>query len=377
MQFPISLVLNVSVSAVQTGVSAYNTANLALFTNDTAGAGFGTAGYKIYYEPVSVGVDFGSSSATATMANAIFAQQPNILAAGGYLVIIPLNASETVAAAITRTSSLVSYFGVTNAALESSADLLAAAALIQTLPMMGFFVENTAAAIAVSGSLDQLRSGGFTQTRGLVYLDTTNANINALTYQAAYASRALSTNFAGQNTTQTMHLKTLNNVQPDPNITAAQITLAQAAGADCYVNLQGSSRVLSSGLNGFYDSVFNTQWFSGALQVAAFNFLANANGKIPQTELGMDGMKAALRTVCEQAVTNGFSAPGSWTAPQTFGSQSDLIANVAQRGYYIYSSPINAQLQAARLARQAPVIQIAIKQAGAIHSGNVTVNVNA
>ena len=118
------------------------------------------------------------------------------------------------------------------------------------------------------------------------------------------------------------------------------------------------------------------QWLVGALQVAGFNYLAQTATKIPQTETGMDGLKSAYTKVCQQAVVNAYSAPGTWTSPITFGNQADLLANVAQFGYYIYSLPIADQLQAQRAARVAPLVQIALKEAGAIQSSDVIVYVN-
>lgn len=371
-QLQLTNVIDISVSAVSTGVSAFNTSNLALLTSDTPGGGFGGLGYKIYLEPTEVGTDFGTGSETYKMANAVFSQQPNILAANGYLVVIPLLALETFAAAVTRTKDLVQYFGVMAMAVESQSDMLAAAAVIQALNKIAFFVQTAAGSIAPGGSLDLLTTGSFHKSRGLYY-----GGALPLEYQAAYASRALSTNFSGSNTTITMHLKTLLGIQPDSTMTQTYLDQAKLAGADTYVSLQGVPAVFCSGANQFYDQVYNLGWLVGALQVAGFNFLAQASTKLPQTEAGMDGLKGAYRTVCEQAVTNQYSAPGTWTSPTTFGNQADLFANIAQRGYYIYSSPIASQLQSDRLARKAPLVQIALKEAGALHSSNVLVNVNA
>jgi hypothetical protein len=91
----------------------------------------------------------------------------------------------------------------------------------------------------------------------------------------------------------------------------------------------------------------------------------------------MDGLKNAYRAICEQAVVNQYAAPGTWNSSTTFGTQDDFLANIEQRGYYIYSAPVARQSQAAREARQAPLVQIAIKEAGAIHSSDVIVFVNA
>ena len=92
-QLAITNFINVSVATLQQGLSAFNTSNLALFTRETYGSTFGTAGYKIYLSPSQVATDFGTSSNTYAMAVAVFSQQPNILAGGGYLVVIPFLAT--------------------------------------------------------------------------------------------------------------------------------------------------------------------------------------------------------------------------------------------------------------------------------------------
>lgn len=374
MELSLSNVINISVSAAQSGVNAYNPSNLALFTTDTPDPVFDD-GYKIYKEPAEVGTDFGTSSITYEMAVAVFSQNPNILANGGSLIVIPFEASEALDDAITRTSGLVQYFGVMSTQIESQVDMLAAGAIIQALNKIGFFVQRASGSIDPGGSLDLLRTGSLWKSRGLYY--GSDNDDDALLYQAAYAGRALSTVFSGSNTTQTMHLKDLSGIQPDPTMTQTILGKAQDAGADCYVSLQGVSKTFTSGANRYFDQVYNLGWFVGAIEVAGFNYLAQSSTKIPQTESGVDGLKGAYRSVCRQAATNLYVAPGEWTSPTTFGNLADLYENVRQFGYYIYSQPIAEQLVADRADRKAPIIQIGIKEAGAIHSSTVIINVNA
>ncbi len=283
--------------------------------------------------------------------------------------------SETLSAAVIRTEGLVQYFGLMMTEVPQQSEMLAAAATVQTLNKMAFFVSSDEASVQTGGYLDLLRTGSLTQSRGLYYGSSSDAD--ALNMMAAYAGRGLSTNFNGSNTTQTLHLKDLSTIQPDPSMTQTLLNLCQAAGADVYVSLQGVPKIFCSGENQFFDQVYNLQWFVGALQVAGFNYLAQSSTKVPQTENGMDGLKDAYRKVCEQAVTNQYSAPGTWNSSTTFGNQGDFLANITQRGYYIFSLPIAKQSQAAREARQAPLVQIALKEAGAIHSSSVLVYVNA
>jgi Protein of unknown function (DUF3383) len=296
-------------------------------------------------------------------------------------------AGESIAAAITRTASLVQYFGImVSETIDAtygigSVDLLAAAAVVQALNKIAFWVGYVEADIQPGGMIDLLRTGSFSQSRGLYYGDSSAQSgypgFNAVLMMSAYAGLALSVNFSGSLTTITMNLKTLNTIQPDPSMSQTIYNEAKASGADIYPSIQGDSAVICNGANKFYDQVYNLQWFVGALQVAGFNYLAQTSTKIPQTEPGMDGLKGAYRGVCQQGVTNQYLAPGSWTSPTTFGNQADLYANISQFGYYIYSQPIAQQAQTARAARQAPLVQIAVKEAGAIQSSSVVIYVNA
>lgn len=478
----ISNVVNVSVATPQTGISTPNTGNLALFTRESYASSFGTLGYKIYLSPTGVATDFGTGSKTYAMALEVFTIQPNILATGGYLVVIPFlgaaqdqqvlisfpgqpasgtfqityggagsttslayNASaatiqtavrsvsgltsalvtgsintatgisidagstgigspftissnslidsnsvtvtpvvtvvvpgstaETLDQAIIRTQPLVAYFGVMGAEIPSLIVTMAAAAYVQSQNLIAFFVSYTSADLASGGSgiIYQITANGYTQSRGLFYDDALGT---ALNYMAGYASLLLSVNYSGSNTCLTMNLKTLPGISADPNITQTLVNLSSIAGADVYPSIGGVSKVLSFGANDYSDNQVNLQAFAAALRVAYFNVLAQTNTKIPQTENGMNLIKGSLQAVCQQFVTNGFLAPGTWTNPTTFGNQASLLQNVAQFGYYIYSGPISQQAPSARAARQAPPIQIAAKYAGAEQTGTVVVYVN-
>lgn len=475
-QLALTNVLNVSVANPGAGLNAFNTSNLALFSDENPANSFGSAGYQIYLSADQVLTDFGSTSKTYAMALAAFAQQPNMLLGGGYLVIIlqtvatenlalsgvaasgtfkinfggsataainwndtaaqiqakcqaiaPLYAvvvtgsiasqslnikmygvygaspalititnnslqtggavgitfivtvsvtGESLDAAITRTKTLVQYFGImadNTCADIGGTDVALACTVVQALNKILFLVSYTEADIQPGGMLDLLRTGSQNQCRALFYDDIA---ANARTFMAAYAGLALSTPFSGSNTTQTMHLKTLIGIQPDPGITQAILNEAQTSGADCYPSIQGLPKVFCSGQNKFYDQVYNQQWLVGALTVAGFNYLAQSGTKIPQIESGMQGFKNALRQVMQQAVTNQYCAPGTWTSATTFGNQTDFLANISQIGYYIFSTPIAQQSQSDRAARKSPLVQIALKEAGAIHSATVVVNIN-
>lgn len=281
---------------------------------------------------------------------------------------------ETLAEAIVRTAPLVQYFGVLPEQLLStlgSTDALAGANAVQALNKVMFLATDDSDDLEPGALPDQIAEASLSKSRCLY------KGSDALLFAASYAGLALSTNFEGANTTQTMHLKSLVGEVADDTITQTLLNKALAAGVDTYPSLQGVAKVFTSGANGgFYDQIYNLGWLVGALQVAGFNYLAQAQTKIPQTEAGMTGLKGAYRTVCEQGVNNGYLAPGSWTSPTTFGNLVAFLQNVLDRGYYIFSTPVAQQSAVSRAARQAPLVQIAVKEAGAVQKSNVIVYVN-
>lgn len=382
-QVSINNIISVSTAQSNAGVSSYNTSNLLLLTDETPAASFGTAGFKSYIDPSTPATDFGTASKTAQMATAVFSQQPNILAGGGQLIVVPLLTSETIAAALQRANILVPYFGVMVAKTADAigtTDVPASAAIIESLGgKIAFWVTPLPASIAPSALVD-FSATSQNHNRGLYYGDPSTvggiAGINALLMMAAYAGSLLSVNFDGSNTASTMNLRSLINIPADPSGNQTLLNSCSATGVDCYFSFYGDPSVRSFGANDFVDNVYDKAWFTGAIQVAAFNYLAQSNSKVPQTEEGMSGLKGAQRAVCQQAVANGFVAPGTWNNSTTFGNQALFLQNIATLGYYIYTQPIAQQSQAARMSRAAPVSQIAIKYAGAIETQSIIVYVN-
>ena len=74
----------------------------------------------------------------------------------------------------------------------------------------------------------------------------------------------------------------------------------------------------------------------------------------------------------DQGANNGLVAPGIWNG----GNVGQLTAgDMLTKGYYVFANSLNAQAQADREARKAPVIQVATKLAGAIHFADVLIDV--
>ncbi len=491
---PISNVINVSITNTPIGLGARNVNSLAFFTKDSPN---NIDPYRSYVSAAQVANDYGTDSNTATLANAIFAQSPNILSGNGRLVIIPLgqdsagnaatsatpgtlvtanlsttlssiiavtngdvritvdsvnydltglnftsatswtdiaailqanlvNASvqadengftitsktvgtnstiemsavpggtgtdlngsgyfkgddatetagqnsegENLIEAITRTIDQVFYCGVIsnleieNAVVETTADFIQARDLI--------FLQHIASTAEIELLGDAITDAGNTKTRILCH---TNSIEDAIKMKAAYAGRGFSTNFRGTDTASTMNLKRLTTIAADTGINQTNYDQAKLSGVDLYVSYSGLPGVLSTGANDYFDNIYANLALKFALEEAGFNFLVQTNTKIPQTENGMNGLKNAYAQVLERYVTNGTIAPGSWTSSETFGNPEIFRQNILEKGYYVYSIPIAQQDPIERAAREAPLVQIAIKRAGAIHSSDVIVVIN-
>jgi hypothetical protein len=283
--------------------------------------------------------------------------------------------TEPVLNAITRTINTVYYFGIlVDTEYHSLATTFAAlAGYIQSVDKLLFYGSSNVLDFESSGIEYNIQQAGLTNIRCLYYNDGTA--VDTACFAAAYASRGLSTQWAGSLTAQTMNLKQLAGFLPDQTLTATYLTQAQAAGVDIYPSFGGVPSLYTSGANGWFDQIYGQFWLKFALQAAGFNFLAGTNSKIPQTEIGMTGLKGAYMTILSQGINNGFMAPGAWTGATPFGNSADLIRCISDKGFYIYSLPVAQQTQTARNNRQAPLVQIAAKLAGAIHSSQVIVQI--
>jgi len=383
----LSLVNIISVTVLPTpaelGSPEINT--IALFSKESPSGWTAGQDYAVYTDAAAVSTDFGANSDAYAIATSVLAQVPNPIETDGYLVIIPRLQSpslETVRAAITRMGDKAFYY----AALideEMGGDPTEFAALVAALNVedkMLVYCSSSVADLQPGSMLDLVRSSSISRGRMLYH---GNALLNGAgaqqtqVFAGAYAGRALCVDFSGTGTSITMHGKTLTGISPDTTIGETQLTLAQTAGIDVYVSVGGISMVFCSKENTYFDQVYNQDWLSMALQVAGFNYLIPISFKIPQTNSGIEGLKGAYRKVCAQAVDVGVSAPGTWTAAVPAGIPQELfMSNIENVGYFVWSKPLSQQSSSDRAARKAPLIQIAIKMAGAVHSSNVLVQIN-
>lgn len=190
----------------------------------------------------------------------------------------------------------------------------------------------------------------------------------------SYMAKQHTVLFSGENTSISMHLKELSQNAED--IDATSLTAAEIVGLDVYTTISTTPVVLTSGANDFADNRYNLISFVNAIQVGNFNVLKATGTKIPQTRAGVNQLVDENERVCRQYVRAGFFAPGTWTNPDTFGDRNTFNRSIEQNGFYVLAGLLSNQSAADREARKSPVIQIAIKNSGAIHKGDIIINFN-
>lgn len=374
MSLSITNVVNISVATPPVGLADYKINNLAIFTQESPIDSSDTFTYRAYASPADVATDWGTSSEVYQMAVVIFSQPLNILTGDGQLLIFPFTSATTLEDAIVAGTTSAFFGGVLWAGYSpSDDDIIAAAQACQALKKLLFVSSYLTASLDDGELFDVISSSKLTFARMFLY---TASAVQARIAVAAYASALMSTDFSGSNTCRTLQMKDLVGVDVDSGIDQTIANTCETVGVDFYASIAGLPKLFSTGGNDYSDNVYNLMWLAFALEVAGFNAIATTSTKIPQTEGGMAVLKGAYQDVLNQAVVNGFLAPGEWKSPDLFGNPSDLRTNVREQGWYIYSKPVAQQSQSERESRVAPLVQIAVKYAGAIHSSDVIVNIN-
>jgi len=261
------------------------------------------------------------------------------------------------------------------------------------MPEITVDADHVAVAGALEGMNNQRLYGITTQDTALLssatYSTTLGYSLKQLGYKrttlqysasSAYAvssmiGRNMVVDFTGNNTVITTKYKQEPGIAPeDLNETQAQ------ALKDLYVNVyakyDNDTNIIQEGTvcsGNYIDEITACAWFAVTLQQRLWNALYTSPTKIKQTDAGMAQLTTVAEAVCGQAVANGFLAPGVWNGAG-FGTlkEGDFLAE----GYYVYAQPVALQNPADRAARKATLIQIAGKEAGAIHTVSVGVTVN-
>lgn len=194
-------------------------------------------------------------------------------------------------------------------------------------------------------------------------------------FAASAFGRMFSVNFEGSRTTLTLKFKQAPVILPT-NLDATEAKNLQTRNVNIYTQYDNGTYIIEEGVmsNGqFADERHGLDWLQNAVQTSVFNTLYQSKTKIPQTRDGVAVIQAAIENVLHQGVVNGLIAPGKWTS-DSFGDLE--TGDYLPSGFYVYATDLDDQDQADREARKCPPFQCAIKLAGAIHSVDITLNIN-
>ncbi|EDX2473334.1 DUF3383 domain-containing protein, partial [Salmonella enterica subsp. diarizonae serovar 16:z10:e,n,x,z15] len=193
-------------------------------------------------------------------------------------------------------------------------------------------------------------------------------------FGVSYMARTHTVNFSGERTAITLHLKTMN--VPAESYEQTEIDKAKRVGLDIYTTIKDVPCVLSSGANDFVDNVYNLMAYVDAVQTDSFNLLKTTPTKVPQTYYGVDQLEDCVEKTTHGFVKAGVFNPGAWTLPDFFGDRDMFLRNIEQNGYYVLAGDLKDQSTADRKERKSPVVQVAVKNAGAVHSADIIINFN-
>ncbi|MBR8344227.1 DUF3383 domain-containing protein [Burkholderia ambifaria] len=192
---------------------------------------------------------------------------------------------------------------------------------------------------------------------------------------SSFLGRMLTVDFNGNNTTIAMDYKQEPSVAAEV-LWTSQANALKAKNCNVFVAYNNGTAIIQYGTTPsgiFVDSIYNSIWFKNQMQTDLFNAQYQSPTKFPQTDGGNAQLATVMSNTCDQAVKNGYLAPGVWRS-SGFGAISQ--GQTLSKGYYIYTPPISSQSQADREKRKSVSFQIAVKEAGAIGDVDVAITVN-
>lgn len=277
-------------------------------------------------------------------------------------------APETQEEALTAIKAQINFYGA--ASIDALTDPQGIASWAQANNTLVYEVFTGATSLQVDPANDvwAIKLAGATNFRCLYRAD------NNRKMAVSYMARNHTVNFNAENSALTMNLKELS--VPAEDLSQTVIDNAKRVGMDVYVTIKDTANILCSAANDFADNRYNLLGFINAVQVDSFNHLKGTGTKIPQTTPGVNSLVASNEKTCRGFVRAGVFAPGEWTRADTFGDLATFKRQIREKGFYVLAGRLEDQPQSDRQERKSPVIQIAVKNAGAIHSADIIINFN-
>ena len=374
---PVSNVVNVDVIMSPVAATGRNFGALLILGTSTVIPV--TERIRQYSAIEDIGDDFGVDSPEYEAATIFFSQspKPTLVYIGRWAKTLAegeAGAVETLLQAVNASLQYTNWYGlaIADSADLVEADVISVAAAIEASSLSRILAVTTDDVnVLVAGNTDnigyKLKAAGYGRTFWQYSSSSKYAAISAF-------GRAFTVNFTGNNTTITLKFKT------EPGVTYETLTTTQAAAIDSingnvYVYYANDTAIIQQGVmaNGdFFDERHGLDWLQNYVQTNLYNLLYTSATKIPQTDAGVTRLMTNVEASLDQAVNNGLVATGVWNGGPIGQIES---GDTLTKGYYVYADSVDNQAQSDREARKSPVIQAALKLAGAIHYGDVQINV--
>lgn len=342
-------------AAITGAVVSHNNGYLTV-TSSTTGA----TSLLTYMSPGPAGTFIGG---LLTMSNGT----GGTLAQGAASVVLPI---ETKVASISALKALVNIKGAvfTDIVLDAEVPTLAAWAGANQTILYNVFTGSSYFAVSAANPVWAVKLASQSSFR-MLYSKAGN-RLMAATYMA----RTHTVNFNAENSAMTMNLKELS--VPAESYSQTEIDSAKRVGLDLYTTIKDTPVVLTSGANDFVDNVYNLIAFIDAIQTDMFNVLKATGTKLAQITRDVNKLVATAEKTSRGFVRANVFGPGTWSSPDSFGNIDTFNRNIEQFGFYWLAGLLRDQPQADRAARKSPVLQGAVKNAGAIHSVDIIINFN-
>lgn len=289
------------------------------------------------------------------------------LTQGAASVVLPI---ETKVESISALKALVNIKGAvfTDLVLDAEVPTLRAWAQANQTIIYNVFTGSTYLTVAQSNPVWAVVLAGGSSFR-MLYSKAGNRLL-----AATYMARNHTVNFNAEDSALNMHLKELS--VPAESYSQTEINAAKRVGLDIYTTIKDTPVVLTSGANDFVDNVYNLIAFVDAIQTDLFNVLKSTGTKLAQITSDVNALVAAAEKTSRGFVRANVFAPGTWSSPDSFGNINTFNRNIEQFGFYWLAGLLKDQPQSDRQARKSPVLQGAVKNAGAINSADIIINFN-
>ncbi|MBI6551054.1 DUF3383 family protein [Pseudomonas veronii] len=375
MAYPAESIINIDTLISSAGLGTANFGAGMIFADfdSSSDVAFVEGSYRDYGSAAQVAVDFDIASDPYAAALAWFSAVPKPKTMRIYLRIEGDTPAESMNDAINKRIWFFWYEFETSIR-SVDADVLDLAAAGDAAGKFFAYTTNQATVRDPAVTTD-IVSKAFTQGTRRMFVVSHATELYAGFELAAVFSRV---NFNATNSTITGEYKKLPNIDAE-DLTENAYNAMKAKGAVFYTKVEtggsvDNGRIINSKTTStfgeFIDDVFNLDAFTNFMTIALYNALTKVPTKLRQTPAGQQILIDAAAQIGEKFIDNGYLGERLYLDDQT-GEE------VLSRGYEILTKAedILQISDAERAARGAAPIRMRIFRAGAIHTVDLTANV--